>query len=77
MKTREEEEESMRWMVFGEDNHVKMAKCDLWWDPENIHKRAISLRERWSSLISPDKMLHIKEELNEEPAGFHIFPHMF
>lgn len=76
----EEEEEGMRWIVFGEDSHIKVAKCDLWRDPENVPKGAIAPHERCSALISPDKMLHIKGEergacrISYFPSNVLMFP---
>lgn len=47
---------------FGEDSQIKVGRCDLWWDPQNVHKGAILRHERCSALISAHSMLYIKEE---------------
>lgn len=44
---------------FGEDSQINVGRCDLWRDPQNVHKGAISRHERCSALISTDLMLHI------------------
>lgn len=54
----EQREEELVW--GGQPNQV--GRCDLWRDPQNVHKGAISRHERCSTLISADSMLHIKVE---------------
>lgn len=41
---------------FGEDSRIKVGRCDLRRDPQNVHEGAISRHERCSALISADLM---------------------